>query len=136
MLLNNGENWEPSDELVIKWKEHYKGKVNVDRELVKMDLWCDANPKKRKTKGGIQGFCQRWLNTAEERGGESTKIQKSQEAEFAARYRRRSASIRSRPIDESLADVSFLSGEEKIMMQQVYLNRYGFYWDGELKNAI
>jgi hypothetical protein len=32
-----------------------------------------------------------------------------------------------------MADVSFLWGEEKIMMQQFYLTRYGFFWDGELK---
>ena len=35
MLLNDGKNWEPDDDLVLKWKTHFRGKVDVDRELVK-----------------------------------------------------------------------------------------------------
>ena len=57
MLLNDGKNWEPDDDLVLKWKTHFRGKVDVDRELVKMELWCDVNPAKRKTKKYIQNFC-------------------------------------------------------------------------------
>ena len=133
MLLNDGKNWEPDDDLVLKWKTHFRGKVDVDRELVKMELWCDVNPKKRKTKKGIESFCLRWLNSAEAAGNGAKTLQKSQEAEFAARHKKRTSSIRSRPIDEGMADVSFLWGEEKIMMQQFYLTRYGFFWDGELK---
>lgn len=133
MLLDNGENWEPSEEMVKKWKESFKGtKVDVDRELVKMDLWCDANPRKRKTPKGIQAFCTRWLNGAEEKGGHSIELQKAQEDEFRARLLRRKSSLRNKTIEEQMTDVTWLDGDVQLMMKQYYLNKVGFYYDGEI----
>jgi hypothetical protein len=83
MILNDGNDWEPNTETVLKWKEKFKGTgVNVERELVKMDLWCDANPTKRKTPKGIKSFCTRWLLNAEKQNGQSIELQKHQEKEL------------------------------------------------------
>ncbi|MCR9495513.1 helix-turn-helix domain-containing protein [Vibrio alginolyticus] len=44
------------------------GAVNVRAELKKMIGWCDANPRKRKTKQGIEKFIQGWLGREQDKG--------------------------------------------------------------------
>ncbi|NMU84070.1 helix-turn-helix domain-containing protein, partial [Vibrio parahaemolyticus] len=44
------------------------GAVNVRAELKKMIAWCDANPRKRKTKQGIEKFIQGWLGREQDKG--------------------------------------------------------------------
>ena len=53
---------------VDKWAELYPA-VDILAELRKMAGWCDANPSKRKTKGGIQRFINGWLAKEQDRGG-------------------------------------------------------------------
>ena len=68
MLLNNGEDWQPEDEDVLKWQKLYPA-VDVHQELNAMDGWCDANPSKRKTPRGIKKFVNSWLARAQDKGG-------------------------------------------------------------------
>lgn len=55
---------------VDKWAVLYPA-VDILAELRKMAGWCDANPQKRKTKGGIQRFINSWLAKEQDRGGNS-----------------------------------------------------------------
>ena len=123
MLLNTKEDWQPEEKDVIAWQRAFPA-VNVHQELMAMESWCDANPAKRKTKQGIKGFVNRWLTKAQDKSGSphANKITKSD-------------SIRSKSIDMQLADVTFLEGDKRLMMQQYYLSKFGYYYDGELKNA-
>jgi hypothetical protein len=136
MILNDGNDWEPNTETVLKWKEKFKGTgVNVERELVKMDLWCDANPTKRKTPKGIKSFCTRWLLNAEKQNGQSIELQKHQEKEFDRRLKKRQSSIRERTLDESMCDITWMEGDQHLMMKQYYLDKFGCYFDGEMHYA-
>jgi len=45
--LKSGEDWHPTEEMIEGWKSAYK-KVDVEQELKKMSVWCEANPAKRK----------------------------------------------------------------------------------------
>ena len=136
MLLINGTDWQPTEDKIDKWKEAYKDTcVDVDRELVLMDLWCDSNPTKRKTEKGIASFCTRWLKRSLDQGGKSIELQEAQEQEFRNRLKQRRSSIRNTDISDNIVDISWLSGDEYLMMKQYYLNKSGYYWDGEAKHA-
>lgn len=43
--------------------------VDVKQELLKMAAWLDSNPKKRKTRRGINHFINNWLSREQDRGG-------------------------------------------------------------------
>lgn len=51
------------------YRQHYPA-VDVEQELRKMVVWCDANPAKRKTKRGIEAFIASWLSRAQDSGGQ------------------------------------------------------------------
>jgi hypothetical protein len=68
MLLNDGTEWEPEQQDVLKWKKLYPA-VNIEIELNKMEGWLDANPRKRKTKVGVKRFVNSWLSRAQDQGG-------------------------------------------------------------------
>lgn len=69
IILEDGTYFEIDDDYSIYLQQSYPD-VDVYRELLAMAAWCDANPKKRKTKKGIKRFITSWLNKAskEERG--------------------------------------------------------------------
>ncbi len=123
MLLNTKEDWQPEDNDVIAWQRTYPA-INVHQELMAMESWCDANPTKRKTKQGIKRFVNSWLSRAQDRGG-SPQAQKQNKSD----------SIRAKSIDMQMTDISWLNTEDQISMKQYYLDKFGFYYDGELKNA-
>lgn len=54
---------------IAYYREHYPA-VNVEQELRKMVVWCDANPSKRKTKRGINSFIASWLSRAQDSAGQ------------------------------------------------------------------
>ncbi len=123
MLLNTKEDWQPDDKDVIAWQRAFPA-VNVHQELLAMESWCDANPTKRKTKQGIKRFINLWLTKAQNQGGSPQ-----------AKKQIKSDSIRAKSIDMQMSDVSWLDGDMQLMMKQHYLTKFGFYYDGELKNA-
>lgn len=51
---------------VAAWKDLYPA-VDIIQELRKMKGWADANPTKRKTKGGIKRFINAWLAKEQDR---------------------------------------------------------------------
>jgi len=44
-------------------------------------------------------------------------------------------SIRAKSIDMQMTDISWLNTDAQLAMKQYYLDKFGFYYDGELKNA-
>ena len=63
IILNDGSYYEPDDEYLIQLQQAYST-VDVFAELNAMAMWCDANPKKRKTERGIKKFITSWLKRA------------------------------------------------------------------------
>jgi hypothetical protein len=122
MLLNTKEDWQPEQSDIIQWSRTYRA-VNVDQELMAMESWLDANPNKRKTKAGIKRFVNSWLARAQNQGGSPI-----------AKKSSKNGSIRAKSIDMQMTDVSWLENEEKTLMKNFYLQKFGFYYDGDLKN--
>ena len=57
-----------SNEQIQSWQKDYPG-IDVHQELVKLKNWNQANPKKRKTKSGIQRHIASWLAKAQDGAG-------------------------------------------------------------------
>lgn len=123
MQLVTGDTYQTLDSDVIAWQRAYPA-VNVHQELAAMESWLDANPSRRKTKGGIKRFINSWLSRAQNQGG----------SPMAKSYKK-ADSLRAMTMDMKLTDVSWLSGDELEMMKAHYLNTCGYYYDGQLKNA-
>ncbi len=68
--LNTGEEYPIFDKDIAAWKELYPS-VDILQELRKMKGWIISNPKRKKTKGGILSFVNRWLAKEQDRGGTS-----------------------------------------------------------------
>ena len=60
ILLNDGTEYPVRQDDVDAWRDLYQS-VDVMQELRKMKGWSEANPKRRKTKGGIKRFINSWL---------------------------------------------------------------------------
>lgn len=58
--LVDGSGWRPSSEMVAEWQKLYIG-VDVRQCLRGMRGWLMADPRRRKTKSGIQRFVVAWL---------------------------------------------------------------------------
>lgn len=77
MILNDGTDWEPEDEDVLRWQQLYPA-VDVFQELRAMEGWLDANPTKRKTPRGVKRFVNSWLARAQDRGGSPQQFRSSE----------------------------------------------------------
>lgn len=66
--LNDGTEYPVSQQQRREWEGLYPA-VDVVQQLRSMKGWLDANPKKRKTKGGITRFVNGWLAKEQNRGG-------------------------------------------------------------------
>jgi hypothetical protein len=123
MILNDKTNWQPEQKDIIAWGRAFP-KIDVHQELSAMESWCDANPSKRKTAKGIKRFVNAWLTRAQDRGGSPQHLRSG-----------KADSLRAKTMDMQLADISWLTGDQYLMMKQHYLEKFGFYYDGELKNG-
>lgn len=59
--LKDGTEYLVSVQQVKEWEAAFR-RVDVVRELQKMYMWLEANPKRRKTRQGINRFVYSWLN--------------------------------------------------------------------------
>jgi hypothetical protein len=66
--LNDGSDYSISTSQIAHWGELYPA-VDVLQECRKMKGWCEANPKKCKTRKGILRFVNNWLSGTQDRGG-------------------------------------------------------------------
>lgn len=67
MPLNTNEEYAVDRAMVDEYKKLYPA-VDIEQELNKMRGWLLANPKKRKTKSGINAFINRWLAKEQDKG--------------------------------------------------------------------
>lgn len=68
--LNDGTFFDVSENDRAKWSQLYPN-VDVLQQLRNMAGWCDANPAKRKTRGGIKRFITSWLAREQDKGGKA-----------------------------------------------------------------
>lgn len=68
--LNDGTFFDVSENDRAKWSQLYPN-VDVLQQLRNMAGWCDANPTKRKTRGGIKRFITAWLAREQNKGGKA-----------------------------------------------------------------
>lgn len=68
--LNDGTFFDVSENDRSKWSQLYPN-VDVLQQLRNMAGWCDANPTKRKTRGGIKRFITAWLAREQDKGGKA-----------------------------------------------------------------
>lgn len=66
--LNDGTDYPVPVEQFQEWAGLYPA-VDVMQQLRNMKGWLDANPARRKTKGGINAFIVRWLAKEQDKGG-------------------------------------------------------------------
>ncbi len=71
LTLNNKSEHSINEKDLISWKELYPA-VNIEQELRNMKGWLTSNPKKRKTKQGIQRFINSWLSREQDKGYSAT----------------------------------------------------------------
>ena len=69
--LNDGTFFDVSENDRAKWSQLYPN-VDVLQQLRNMAGWCDANPTKRKTRGGIKRFITAWLAKEQDKGGKAS----------------------------------------------------------------
>lgn len=67
LTLNDGTFFDVSENDRAKWSQLYPN-VDVLQQLRNMAGWCDANPTKRKTRGGIKRFITAWLAREQDKG--------------------------------------------------------------------
>ena len=60
IILNDNTEWKPSQSQYEEYKRLYPN-VDIDMQFKKMRGWCLGNPKKRKTKNGVERFVNSWL---------------------------------------------------------------------------
>ena len=70
LVLNDGSFFDVLSFDVSKWEALYPN-VDVKQQLRNMAGWCDANPTKRKTRGGIKRFITNWLAEEQNKGGKA-----------------------------------------------------------------
>ena len=68
--LNDGTFFDVSENDRAKWSQLYPS-VDVLQQLRNMAGWCDSNPTKRKTRGGIKRFITAWLAREQDKCGKA-----------------------------------------------------------------
>ena len=68
IMMNTGEEYPITQSYVLELAELYPA-VDIMQELRAMKGWCDANPRKRKTAGGMKRFINAWISKVQNRGG-------------------------------------------------------------------
>lgn len=74
LTLNDGTEYPVPEGQCREWEGLYPA-VDVMQQLRQMKAWLDANPTRRKTKRGINGFIVRWLSKEQDRGGAAPRKQ-------------------------------------------------------------
>ncbi len=66
LILNDESEYIITENDVVTYQQLYRG-IDVREELRKMEAWCLANEKNRKTRGGAKRFFNNWLSRAQDR---------------------------------------------------------------------
>ena len=76
ILLKDGSFFPVTAEMESRWREAYPA-VDVRQELREMALWCENNPRKRKTQDGAMRFIGGWLAREQDRRGNASQSPQS-----------------------------------------------------------
>jgi hypothetical protein len=63
IILEDNTYYEIHDDTFTKLKNDFKN-LNIEDQLLKMNRWSEANPRKRKTRSGVMRFINNWLENA------------------------------------------------------------------------
>jgi hypothetical protein len=66
MILNNGEDWYPTNEDIQTLRGLYP-RVDLEQEMRSMEAWLYSNPQRRKTSRGMMRFVNNWLQKSNQR---------------------------------------------------------------------
>jgi len=119
ITLNDGSIYRVQDDQLSKWKELY-GAVDVEAEIKAMIGWTDANPKKRKTRRGVETFISNWLKRAQDKGG----------SPHAKGNVGRGKAMRDMTNKDMLCDISWLPEKDKPSARKFFLEKYGYVYEG------
>lgn len=72
--LSNGEDYPITQEQIAEWSKVFPA-VDIPYQLGRMKVWCEANPKKKKTRRGILKFVTNWLGNRQDKGGDKTQTE-------------------------------------------------------------
>lgn len=117
--LNDKSMYAVQQEQIDKWVELYPA-IDVVLELKAMIGWCDSNPKKRKTRKGVQTFITNWLKRAQDKGG----------SPHATGKVGRGKPMRDMDDRDMLCDISWLPEKDKPAARQYFLQKYGYVYEG------
>ena len=78
LILNDGSLYDVSERDVDQWSKLYPN-VDVRQQLRNMAGWCDGNPTKRKTRGGVRRFITSWLAREQDKGGRPASYDRGRE---------------------------------------------------------
>ena len=65
--LNDKSFYDVPLQRISEWKDVFPA-VNVEEQLKRMVVWCNANPTKKKTRRGVERFITNWLSREQDRG--------------------------------------------------------------------
>lgn len=65
--LNDKSFYDVPLQRISEWKDVFPA-VNVEEQLKRMAVWCNANPTKKKTRRGVERFITNWLSREQDRG--------------------------------------------------------------------
>ena len=71
ILLEDNTYYEIHDSMLTKLMNDFKN-INIEDQLLKMNRWCESNPRKRKTRSGVMRFINNWLENASIREAHSS----------------------------------------------------------------
>lgn len=66
--LVDGTFYDVPETTIDTWKEAYPA-VDIVQEIKKIIAWCKCNPKRRKTRKGVNRFINNWLSKEQDKGG-------------------------------------------------------------------
>ena len=72
--LSSGEDYPISQEQITEWSKVFPA-VDIPYQLGRMKVWCEANPKKKKTRRGVIKFITNWLGNRQDKGGDRTQTE-------------------------------------------------------------
>jgi len=81
LLLNDGTEHPVYQSQVAAWAQLYPA-VDIEQELRNIKGWVDANPRKRKTRRGINAFLNSWLTRTQNKNSSSIKPQGGNRANY------------------------------------------------------
>ena len=84
MPLHDKTEYPIGQSLIDEWQATFQA-VNVMQALREMRVWCIANPKKCKTKTGVQKFVVNWLGSEQDKGRYSPQSSRSSTSNAAMR---------------------------------------------------